>query len=76
VTFAALELRNVAKVQRMLERAIAFVACGALVSVFVAEVYRVLERIVRGRKCLTAEALVERRVADAAVVDVFASVFC
>jgi hypothetical protein len=68
VAFAALELRYVTEIQRMLERLVALVTCGTLPSVLITEVYGVLERTSRRRYRLARERLVDSRVADAAVV--------
>jgi hypothetical protein len=55
----AFELRDVAEVQRVAERAVAFVAHGALVGILVADVDRVLEHPVVG---LPPPTLISRRV--------------
>ena len=68
MAFAALELRDVTEVQRVLERAVAFVADRTLVSVLVADVHRMLEIAAGGLEVLARESLVDGRVADAAVV--------
>ena len=68
MTFGAFEAGDVAEVQGMFERTVAFVADGALECVAVAEVNGMLEGSVNCRRGDPALRLVERRVADGAFV--------
>src|SRR5215203_6415741 len=68
VTVCALELREVAEVDRVLEAPVPLVARGALKFALRAERDRVPERAVRGRRGHSALGLIQRRVADTAVL--------
>ena len=68
MAFAALELRDVAELQWVLERAVALVADRALIGVLVSYVDRVLETSARRLDGLARKRLVESGVADGAVV--------
>src|SRR5215203_3266188 len=68
VTVCALELREVAEVDRVLEAAVSLVARGALKLALRAQRDRVAERAVRGRRGHSALGLVERRVAQPTVL--------
>lgn len=58
MTFGAGELRDVAEVQRMLERLVAFVTLGTLPCVLVAKIHRMLKLPIRRYCYLAADRLV------------------
>ena len=68
MTFAALKLRDVAEVQGMLERPVAFVTRGALPCVLVAEIDGMLEHARWWLKRFSSEGLIDRRVTDRTVI--------
>lgn len=68
MTLAALVSGNVAEIQRMFECLISFMTCGTLPGVLVAQSDRMLEHAVRRNKSLASEALIYRRMADAAFI--------
>ena len=68
MAFRALELRNVAQVERMLEGPVTFVAYGALPGILIAKIYGVLKDIAWGNERFTAKTLVNGGVANRAFV--------
>ena len=68
MAFRALELRNVAQVERMLEGPVTFVAYGALPGILIAKIYGVLKHIARWNKRFARKTLVNRSVANRAFV--------